>query len=423
MRRIVILSATLIAVIIAAVTAAALWHSSPRAAAEPVTPLRGRADALATARLLATPLDHFGLALLRQEAQATTGNVVISPLSIHDVLSMILNGAQGQTAIEMRHALDLGSQPLSAVNQSWANLITTSQVGSKPALEIANSLWLKNGVPFRQSFLATNCDYFAATLRPLPSDPVTAASAINSWVSQRTAGLIRQIVSPDYFDAQTILALVNTVHVKTTWTTPFAAAATAPAPFTLASGAAVAVPTMHGQLMAPVAQTATCDAVALQTKGSLTVWVIVPKGAQTPASLLTAFAQRGFASLYRAAKPQSIMLALPRFRTSFSAPNLKSALAALGMPRAFSPDQAQLQGIVAAGTAGRVYIQRVVHKAVLNVNENGIEAAAATAGIVGLTSGAYAPVTIRVDRPFLMVLSDKSSGAALFMALIRDPRQ
>ena len=116
------------------------------------------------------------------------------------------------------------------------------------------------------------------------------------------------------------------------------------------------------------------------------------------------------------------MVAMPRFKTEYSSPDLKSSLSAMGMPRAFSPDQAELQGIVAAGTQGNVYIERVIHKAVLDVNENGFEAAAATAAIVGMTSAPFAPITIRADRPFLMILTEKAGDAPLFMAIVRDPR-
>ena len=117
------------------------------------------------------------------------------------------------------------------------------------------------------------------------------------------------------------------------------------------------------------------------------------------------------------------MLDLPRLHTTFSAPDLKRELQALGMISAFSPQHAELQGIVAPGTSGRVYIERVVHKAVLDVNENGVEAAAATAGLMGITAEPVAPLTIRADHPFLMLLTDKGTSAPLFMALIRDPRR
>jgi serpin B len=420
-RRYLIL-AGVFALVAALSTGVALSQRSARASAEPVPPVRGHATGATDASLLAQPLDSFGLALLSREASASAGNVVLSPFSVHDVLSMILTGAQGKTAAEMRSTLGLGSLPLSRVDQAWAALIASAQAGRKPAAQVANSLWLKHGVPFDPDFLKTNRDYFAAGSRALPDDHDAAARAINSWVAGHTNGVIRKIVEPSYFNAQTILALVNTVHLKTAWKTPFSRDDTSSRQFTLGDGTVVKVPTMYAPLSLPLARGEGYDAVALQTKSQVTVWVVVPKGDETAEALLGSFATDGLSPMYESAESTPVVLDLPRFKTTFTAPDLGPQLAAMGMPSAFSPDEAELQGIVAPGTPARVYIQRVVHKAVLDVNESGIEAAAATAGIVGTTSMPVAPVSVRADRPFLMVVTLKGSNAPLFMALVRDPR-
>ncbi len=421
MRRIVVIIATLVALGVAA-TVVIATHQPATAAAAPGNPLRGRPAATTDAGLLATPLDAFGLSLLTREAQETNGNVVISPLSISDVLSLLLNGAQGGTAAEMRHTLGLDGIATPAADQAWADLIASVQAGPRPAVQVADSLWLSDGVSFSPAFLAAARDYFAAGTLPLPADPVRAAAAVNAWVDAHTAGLIRRIVAPDYFSDATILTVVNTVHAKAAWQSAFDAGETAPRPFTLADGSTVQVPTMSGPLSGRVARTAACDAVALATKGRLTAWVIVPRGGRTPESLLPGLAGGGLDVLERAARPRALVLDLPRLHTTFSAPDLKRELQAMGMVAAFSPQGADLQGIVAPGTAGHVYLQRVVHKAVLDVNEGGVEAAAATAGIVGITAAPEAPLTIRADRPFLFLLTDSRTRAPLFMALIRDPR-
>jgi serpin B len=421
-RRIAVVIVSLLVICAALVVVVATSHRATTAAAAPLDPARGNPAATADARVLAAPLDRFGLALLAREAQSTSANVVISPLSIHDVLSMILNGAQGRTAAEMRRVLGLEGLSLPASDQAWADLIAAAQAGDHPAVQIADSLWLRDGVAFAPAFLAAGRDYFAAATLPLPTDHDRAAAAINDWVDGHTAGMIKRIVDPSYFSDATILAVVNTVHVKSAWQTPFDAGDTAPRPFTLADGTTVQAPTMSGALSGPVAQTAAYDAVALATKGPVTAWVVVPRAGQTPDSLVALLARRGLDSLYRAARPKAVILDLPKLRITFSAPDLKPELQALGMVSAFSPQQAQLQGIVAPGTRGRVYIERVVHKAVLDVNENGVEAAAATVGLVGLSAAPYAPLTIRADHPFLMLLTEKGTSAPLFMALVRDPR-
>ena len=152
-----------------------------------------------------------------RRAATPSGNVVISPLSIGDVLSMILNGAQGRTATEMRHTLGLEGLSLPETDQAWADLIAAAQAGRRPAVQIADSLWLRSGVAFAPQFLTAGRDYFAAATLPLPTDPTKAADAVNGWVDARTAGLIKQIVQPGDFSDATILAVVNTVHVKAAW--------------------------------------------------------------------------------------------------------------------------------------------------------------------------------------------------------------
>lgn len=424
MRRIVVIAVSLVAVCAAAaVVLLASHHTTAAAAAAPLNPARGRPAQLADAGLLAAPLDRFGLDLLAREAHDNPGgNVVISPLSIGGVLAMIMNGAQGRTAAEMRRTLGLEGLSLPATDQAWADLIAAAQAGRRPAVQIADSLWLRSGVAFAPDFLAAGRDYFAAATLPLPTDPGKAADAVNGWVDTRTAGLIKQVVQPGDFSDATILTVVNTIHVKAAWATPFDAGQTASRPFTLGGGTVVQVATMSGPVTAPVTQTSAYDAVALATRGPVTAWVVVPRAGQTPESLVALLAARGLDSLYGAARPASIMLELPRLHTTFSEPDLKTQLQAMGMVSAFSPQTAELQGIVAPGTPGRVYIERVVHKAVLNVAEGGVEAAAATAGIVGLSAAPYAPLTISADHPYLLLLTDKRTAAPLFLALVRDPR-
>jgi serine protease inhibitor len=409
-----------VAVAVAVAMVAFLRSDDTVAAAEPA---KGHPDAQSRmAKALARPLDRFGLALLqRQAATSPTGNVVVSPVSLHAVLSMAFNGASDQTAEEMRRVLGLDSMDLAALNQGWADLIWLAQSGEKHEVSIADSLWLRDGFPFRPSFLDTNREYFAAEMRALPTEPAQAADEINSWVEEHTAGRIKDIVTPSSFDAQTILALFNTVHLKVKWEY-FDKKNTQPAPFTLASGERVEVPMMSApDLEAPVAQTADYDAVALKTDGPVTVWVIVPKGSETAESLLKDLDAEQLEALYAKAAHAQGSLELPRFTTKYTADGLKENLAAMGMPRAFSPDEAEFPGIADVAPE-RIFIQKAVQKTFLDLNEEGVEAAGASGLIVGVTSAPANLFQIRADHPFLLVLTENATKAPLFMGLIRDPR-
>ncbi len=413
---------------VAAVAGAAGFYLT-RSAAAPETavaleqPAKGVADPRSlSATDLSLPLDRFGLALLqRQAASSPTGNVLISPVSMHAVLSMVFNGARGATAEEMRAALGLGHLPLDVVDQGWADLIRLSQSGKRPELSLADSLWLRSGVAFRKEFLATNRDYFAAETRPLPTDSTKAASQINAWIEKRTAGRITDLVQPDMFDASTVLGLFNTVYLNVHWK-HFDKAATQQEPFTLADGRQVNVPMMHASdLKAKVAQTDQYDAVALPTSGPVTAWVIVPRAPMTADKLLASMDPGRLQDLLSRGALATGSLAVPRFTTRYEAQQLKEQLSAMGMPSAFSPSASDLSGIADVGTQ-RLYISAVMQKTYLDFSEQGVEAGAGSGAIISVTSGRVRGFDIRADHPFVVVLTEKDTGAPLFMGLIRDPR-
>lgn len=418
MRRVLIVTA-LAGAVLAVVLVLLLWPGDDTAAA-PALPELGRTDPLVSeAGALADPLADFGFALLVREAAATGGNVVISPASIHAVLSMLLAGADGRTAAELERGLALDGLTGDALGQAWADLIAASQAGEGSRVSIADSLWLRDGVPFVQSFLDYDRDYFAADLRDLPEDPAEAASQINRWVEERTAGRITDLVSPGDFSEATILTLVNTVYLKVRWE-HFDPGATRPEAFTLASGEPADVPMMHAHLHAGYAATGLFEAVTLGTDGPVTVWVVVPTGAHTPEEAAEALGDGGYRDLLEAARDMEGSLAVPRLSLEYESERLKEHLQALGISRAFSPSEAEFTGI--AGLAETVYVEEILHKANLDLDEEGVEAAAATGAVVGVTSAPVDSFEVRADRPFLVVLAEEASGAPLFTALIRDPR-
>lgn len=367
---------------------------------------------------LVDSMERFGLELLEQEAQANPeGNIVISPLSIHDALTMTLNGARGQTATQMRTALCLDELELEQANQAWADLITRLHRKKDAEIGIANSLWLRSGIEFEPAFLETNRDYFAADAATLSDDPEDGAEEINRWVDERTAGRIQELVGP--IDPSVVLVLINTVYVKAGWEL-FEEADTSDEPFTLPDGEQVDVPTMHAEIGADVTETDAYLALPLTANGLVTLNVVVPKEDRTPESLLPLLADGGLDALSTnmESEPYVVDLSLPRFRARFKDQAMGAALQDLGMSRAFSPDEAQFGGIA----PGPLWIAQVVHEALLDVNEEGIEAAAGTAVEMATGYGPTEHLTVRIDRPFLVVLSDLDTDTPLFMAIVRDPR-
>jgi serine protease inhibitor len=387
----------------------------------PAKPAKAVVDSYADSRALAAPLWAFGFDLLARQAAKTGGNVVVSPVSLSAALAMTLNGARGATATQMRQVLRFESLDPQATIQAWANLIADSNATRRAQVRIADSLWLRDGVPYIPAFLAANRDYFAADTRNLPADLTQAPAVINDWISGKTGGRIKDLISkvPD----NTALVLVNTVYTKVAWSY-FDKHWTEPQPFTLANGTKVQVPMMRGVLDARVADTTEYVAVPVQTNGELTFWVIVPKGTQTPESVVALLRDRGVGSLSTHAPSTSVDLRMPRFRIEFTSQNLPDDLAAMGMPDAFSPDTADFSGMADLSKLGvPIFIGNVLQKAMIDVKETGIEAAAASAVLMDVGGAPMVPrYTVRADRPFLVVLTGSNTNAPLFMALVRDPR-
>jgi len=391
--------------------------------ASPPVPAKGRkgqyGQPAAGVRLLAKPLDRFALTLLSLEAAATPeGNVVLSPVSVHDALTMTLNGARGPTAVEMSESLGIDSIGLARANQVWADLIAYLHEKKDAEIRVANSLWLKDEVSFSPAFLSTDDDYFAADAQLLPADTKAAIAAINGWVEKRTGGRITELVST--LDPETVAVLVNTLYVKAGWSDElFDEKDTRPEPFTLPSRSKVDVPMMHAVFYDHIVSTPEYDAVPVPANGLVDVTVVVPKGDQTPESVVELLQQRGLESLREHTRYLEVDLSLPRFKARFH-DSLTTSLQQMGMSRAFTPGEADFSGMTEDMP---LWIDDVVHEAVLEVNEKGVEAAAGTAVFMAGAMPENETLTIRADRPFVVVLSVGSyPHLPLFTAIVRDPR-
>jgi serpin B len=303
------------------------------------------------------------------------------------------------------------------LDQAWADLIASTNATKPGQVRIADSLWLSRDASFVPAFLETNHDYFAADLRDLPANLSAAPAQINDWVAERTGGRIKDLVSslPD----AARLVLVNTVFVKVGWEF-FDEDETAPAAFALADGSQVDVPTMRGSGAADVVDHSRFTAVRVDTNAPYVgLWVVVPKGAQTPETVARSLQEEEGSRLLERDSDQAIVdLRLPKFHVEYTADDLCGDLAAIGMPDAFDSAKADFSGM----TSERgLCIADVVHKAMIDVNERGVEAAAGSAVVMATGIGPTRKVTIRADRPFLAVLTGPTHDP-LFVTIVRDPR-
>lgn len=421
-----------------------------------------------TMKALTRGYNDSGLALYRALARAP-GNLVLSPYSIGSAMAMVRSGARGETEREIAAALkhSLPREAIDAANAAVLALLrgydrtadpgfcpkgtrragqhceaapaadgncpplTTRQAdicvapANLPSVKLlaANALALpKGGVGVSEAYAAVLRDSYAAAV--LQGGGV---DAINAWVAERTAGKIDRIV--DTLPQVPGPVLINAVYLKAAWHSPFAAAATRDGDFSIAAAVRVPVPMMRQQEELALIERAGYRAVRLDyAERSLGLVVVLPQeveGLDRVAGKLDVAELTSLLAALKGAPHRLVALALPRFKAAFSA-DLVPPLQGAGMRLAFS-DAADFSGMTGSGprVAG-LKIAAIRHRAVIEVDERGTEAAAATSVTMAPTSAPLEPprpVPFVVDRPFLFLVLDDASGAVLFQGRIADPRR
>ncbi len=364
------------------------------------------------------PDDAFGASLYR--ALGGAGNLVFSPSSIATALRMTLLGARGETAAQLAAVLHLATPQDAAAGlaKTCARLgvLATGDV----TLRAPNTLWVQSGLPVQPDFTAALAQAACTEFRAADFGAAAAAAAqqINDLIAEQTAGKITSLIAPGMISIATRLVLASAVYLKAAWTSPFPSDATQPAPFHPEPGTEVQVPTMRLRDRLRYLRGDGYQVVELPYAGQqLAMVIVLPDGPLPPVE--GRLASGGLGGLLTGLGSRPVILALPRFRITAGF-GLGDALAALGMPLAFSR-QADFTGITEAEP---LCVSEVVHQAYLDVDEQGTEAAAATAVIIRAKARVMRPdppVEVTVDRPFLFAIIDTGSGLPLFLGRVTDP--
>ena len=418
----------------------------------------------AAAKTAAASINAFGLDLLRAMLADGTlkpdENAVFSPTSIALALGMARAGAKGETASQMDAVLhatgwdELGpglnalEQALTSRNATWQDEYLDPPT-RELALRIANAAFAQRDWAIEQAYLERIAATFGAGVREVDyrTDYEAARRLINAWVSSKTKKRIPELIPEGMLDDLTRFVLVNAIYLKAEWASDFWEGETKPAPFTRPDGSRVQVPTMNEpywdspSTLPPYATGNGWKATELRYKGGpLAMTLILPDNLAAFGQSLTAGQfdrittalakqREAFAHPSETAGPMvcdlypyAVDLSMPRFGIETKV-DLPETLAALGMPLAFDPQQADFTGISAAE---RLYISNVIHQANIDVDEKGTEAAAATV-VGGSTTGGCGwgavkkTITLRLNHPFLFFVRDVETGAVLFMGRVVDP--
>ena len=364
---------------------------------------------------------------LYAELAAEEGNLALSPYSIAAALAMTANGAGGTTLIEMRdvlgaYDLERYNGGLNALTQQLEGLAGTKERAdgstAKLALDAANQLFGQHDTPWTEAFLQVLAREYGAGMRTVDFEAATEAARrlINEWTAQQTHDRIPEIIPPDVLDQLTRLVLVNAIYLKAPWEEPFEIELTERRPFHAPSGP-VEVDTMTGH---PSAALTNGDgwrsARLLYAGGEVAMTIVLPDEGRLE-DVEATVAAGGLDELLAGGEPAMLDLRLPKWTFRSERP-LKETLISLGMPTAFSEVDADFLGMTDNDLL--LYISAVLHQAFIAVDEEGTEAAAATAVVVRDTSAPlYEP--FHVDRPFLFVIHDVEHATPLFVGRVTDP--
>jgi serpin B len=356
------------------------------------------------------------LAQCRQSLPKT--NYFLSPAGLAFALSMVQNGAQGETLRQIMSTLRVGNIPPAQLNKANKALLDhLSKLDPKIKLEIANALWIDQKISIKPDFISINRrDYDADVANGNFQDPATVRK-INDWVSARTHGKIPTILEPP-LDPMLRLILLDAIYFKGEWLAPFATNLTRDLPFTLGKGQTVQHPRMSRTGHYGYSEEDRFQAVELPyAGGEMSMFVFLPKGGLD--EFLKAFTVGDFEASIKRMHPRDGTVELPRFKLENDY-DLTGVLPPMGMPLAFT-SRADFSRM----SDEPLYISFVKQKTYVAVNEEGTVAAAVTATgfrAMAMRMEPQPPFHFVVDRPFFITIRERQTGLILFLGAIADPR-
>lgn len=367
-------------------------------------------------------MNQFGLDLY-QKLASKDGNVFFSPASISSAMAMAYAGARGQTAEQIAKVMHF-DEPADKLSSQFAQVLHDWNAPRDDyRLAMANAMWGQKGYPFVPAFnQLLERDYGAGIHEVDFAQSEQARQAINEWVSKQTQGKITELIPSGAIHSMTRLVLANAIYFKAAWDQPFQQNATRPMPFKLPGGQTADTPMMYQS--APFHYDKEPDFAALEMSYAhkrFSMIVLLPDKADGLPGLeksLTFQKLNDWTRKLATGRMQEVRVAFPKFKMTREL-QLATTLSAMGMPLAFTP-QADFSGMN-AGTES-IFIGDVFHKAYVDVNEAGTEAAAATGITMRATALAVNPPSFVTDHPFLFVIRDNQAGTNLFMGRVVNPQ-
>lgn len=376
-------------------------------------------------RAVAQGCNEFATDLYARLRSEKADNLFFSPYSVSVALAMTYAGAEGQTEAQMAKVLHF-ALPEAKLHTGFNKIqkrLTSNGEAPVFQLRVANRLWGQKDFHFLSPFLQVTSKNYGAELGLVDfKQTEQARKTINSWVEEKTDDKIQDLLGAGVLDASTRLVLTNAIYFKARWEHEFSKSATADAPFRLAGRHEVMVPMMHQQHRFRYGESGGVQVLELPyaDDGSLSMLVLLPKKIDGLSDLEKTLTSENLQKWSAGLKSRLANVYLPKFKVT-SQFELGDVLSSMGMSLAFS-DKADLSGM---STQEQLYFSAVIHKAFVDVNEEGTEAAAATA--VALRAAAELPrpeepIEFRADHPFVFLIRDNRTDAVLFLGRLVNPK-
>lgn len=392
-----------------------------------------------------TAINTLGIELLARISKPDQ-NVLLSPYSIQSAMAMTYVGADGATRKEMAQVLHFPidgtglnasfstlANELNEIGQKTAKSVAQSKQMGGPAepitINVANRLFGQTGFEFRKPFLETVKSDYTAPFEPLDfiKESARATQIINDWVESTTNQRIRGLIPENALNRETRLVLVNAIYLKAAWANEFSKAATHPAPFLIHGTTKTEVPTMRLTSNLGYSKQNGYTAVTIPyIGGDLQFLILLPDRADG-LSALESKLDAGQLANCATLESKRISISLPKFKMEPPTLPLGDTLQSLGMKSAFDLPRgsADFDRMAPRTPNQYLYISQIFHKTFLSLDENGTEAAAATAVVMMRAMMAAPepnPIEVQVDHPFLFAIQHRSTGACLFLGRMTDPK-
>ncbi len=361
---------------------------------------------------------QFAFELLgKVNALAEEDNFMISPLSVSYALGMTMNGAAGTTLDAFYNVLHFGDLTNEEVNESYKDLMDQLvSLDDKVEFSIANSIWYRLGYNVLQEFITTNQTYFDAAVSELDFSDPQAVEIINAWIEEKTNEKIKDML--DYIPQDAVMYLINAIYFNATWKYEFDKSQTAEGPFYLDGGGSHPADFMKVKGAFNCTVTEDFSAVEMPYGDStFSMVVMLPSGESTTDDLIGQMDHSQWGAWFENPTVRNVQIELPKFKYGFKS-LLNDPLIDLGLEIAFTGN-ADFSRITPGAD---LFISRVIHQTFIDVQEEGTEAAAATiVEIMETSAGGDSTLIFRVDKPFVYVIKENSTGAILFMGKVGKP--